>query len=450
MWHHRFKRFKGFGSAAEAPGLLPAQAGRSLLVRLAIGGSTLAIATAAYYSYQVVRNLTRESLKQNALLQVEQSAQDIDQWLAELKADLSTLANTPTVQSMNRTVAYPYLRSEVVRIEDLASLAIAKPDGTTIGLTGRVSNIQGQTYFQSALAGKATVSDPVTGWAEQMVVAIAAPIQTQFDLKSAPLGVLQGIVNIDRVRLVVNSLSYGEGSYAVLLNANGRAIIAPADEASNPEAGAPVPLEFSQAHSEGIGLQRLNNTWYYVAYLPLEEADWQLAMVIPRRNIESQLQLLDLIALVVAALAVAMIAMLWQIQSLEQSNLKKLKLAAEQERATADAANRAKSEFLANMSHELRTPLNGILGYAQSLARSRALTNQDQRGVDIIYQCGRHLLTLINDVLDISKIEAGRMEILPADIHLPSLLQGIVEICSIRAEQKGIGFIYQPCEQVPA
>jgi len=111
---------------------------------------------------------------------------------------------------------------------------------------------------------------------------------------------------------------------------------------------------------------------------------------------------------------------------------------------SADSANQAKSEFLANMSHELRTPLNGILGYAQILSRSKTLSDQEKRGVDIIHQCGSHLLMLINDVLDLSKIEARKLELIPRAVHLPSLLQGVVEICQIRAQPKSVDFIYQP------
>ena len=110
---------------------------------------------------------------------------------------------------------------------------------------------------------------------------------------------------------------------------------------------------------------------------------------------------------------------------------------------TADNANHAKSEFLANMSHELRTPLNGILGYAQILQRSEPLTEKGRKGIGIIYQCGSHLLTLINDVLDISKIEARKMELQAGDFHFPAFLEGVAEICRVRADQKGIEFIYQ-------
>ncbi len=119
-------------------------------------------------------------------------------------------------------------------------------------------------------------------------------------------------------------------------------------------------------------------------------------------------------------------------------------------KVAADAANRAKSEFLANMSHELRTPLNGILGYTQILQRSKTLKEHELHGIGIIEQCASHLLTLINDILDLSKIEASKLELYPTDFHFPAFLQGVVEICSIRAEQKGIAFIYQPSPELPS
>jgi signal transduction histidine kinase/DNA-binding response OmpR family regulator len=115
----------------------------------------------------------------------------------------------------------------------------------------------------------------------------------------------------------------------------------------------------------------------------------------------------------------------------------------------ADNANQAKSEFLANMSHELRTPLNGILGYAQILQRTETLSEKGKKGVEIVYQCGSHLLTLINDVLDLSKIEARKLELHPTDFHFPSFLQGVAEICRIKADQKAIEFCYVADEKLP-
>ncbi|MBD2355302.1 MASE1 domain-containing protein [Tolypothrix sp. FACHB-123] len=116
----------------------------------------------------------------------------------------------------------------------------------------------------------------------------------------------------------------------------------------------------------------------------------------------------------------------------------------------ADSANQAKSEFLANMSHELRSPLNGILGYAQILQRSQTFTDKERKGINIIYQCGSHLLTLITDILDLAKIEARKMELQPQEFHFPKFLQEVVEICQIRAQQKKIGFLYQASPKIPA
>ncbi|MDZ8185333.1 MAG: ATP-binding protein [Nostoc sp. ChiSLP02] len=115
----------------------------------------------------------------------------------------------------------------------------------------------------------------------------------------------------------------------------------------------------------------------------------------------------------------------------------------------AQNSSQAKSEFLANMSHELRTPLNGILGYTQILQRTESLTEKGRKGLGVIYQCGSHLLTLINDVLDLSKIEARRLELYPVDFYLPAFIDSVTEICRIRAEQKVIAFDVQIDPDLP-
>jgi len=131
------------------------------------------------------------------------------------------------------------------------------------------------------------------------------------------------------------------------------------------------------------------------------------------------------------------------------TNLKEIEDALREAKEQAEMANRAKSEFLASMSHELRTPLNGILGYAQILGRDKSLTAKQRNGVETIEQSGNHLLLLINDILDLSKIEAGRLDIITQEFTFEPFLKNLINVIQIRAKQKSIEFIYNAPAQLP-
>jgi len=109
----------------------------------------------------------------------------------------------------------------------------------------------------------------------------------------------------------------------------------------------------------------------------------------------------------------------------------------------AEAASRAKSAFIANMSHELRTPLNSILGYAHILQQTPSLDEEQHEQLQSIHENGQHLLMLINDVLDLSKIEAGKIELQPHDFLLNAFFQDIAHYFSLKAAKKALEFVYE-------
>jgi signal transduction histidine kinase/DNA-binding NarL/FixJ family response regulator len=139
-------------------------------------------------------------------------------------------------------------------------------------------------------------------------------------------------------------------------------------------------------------------------------------------------------------------------QAIETQRLQKLEgesRALQLAKTAAESANMAKSAFLANMSHELRTPLNAILGYAQLLTRDAALSERQGSAARTIHQSGTHLLTLITDILDLSKIEAGKLELYPAAIDLRGFLKGVADIIRVRTDEKALSFVCDTPSDLP-
>ncbi len=129
--------------------------------------------------------------------------------------------------------------------------------------------------------------------------------------------------------------------------------------------------------------------------------------------------------------------------------LRETMLELEKAKEAAEAASRAKSVFLANMSHEFRTPLNAVLGFTQLMLRDSRLESSDQENLEIISRSGEHLLGLINDVLELSKIEAGRTSLSVQSFDLLDMLEGLEEMFRLRAEQKGVDLSVDIAPDVP-
>ncbi len=128
---------------------------------------------------------------------------------------------------------------------------------------------------------------------------------------------------------------------------------------------------------------------------------------------------------------------------------KKAEQESNEARVAAEAANKAKSIFLANMSHELRTPLNAILGFSQILQESSDVPVSAHKNLEIINRSGKHLLQLINTVLDVAKIESGRIELEPVDFDLGEMLRDVIDMMRLKAEDKDIQLVLDQSSEFP-
>ena len=299
----------------------------SLSMRFFVGSTILLVSCGAYYSYQLVRNTLLESLKQNAFLELAQGRESLDRWLSNQKTHIETLANTAQVRSMNWAETEPYLKSETLRFGDLYALAIGTPDGWRNVIGGQRAYIGDREYFKKAMAGITSVSDPMISRANKLPsITIAAPIWQRFDTTSKPIGEIHSIVRLERINQVVSSVQYGKYSYAFAIDSQGR-IVAHADRSfgfgkQSEDDRLLGIIQHISKHKEGIELLKVGDQKHYVAHLSLQEANWFVALVIPRENIEAQLRSLDTIALIVAGMAIALLIILGQIQSIEQRHLK--------------------------------------------------------------------------------------------------------------------------------
>lgn len=133
------------------------------------------------------------------------------------------------------------------------------------------------------------------------------------------------------------------------------------------------------------------------------------------------------------------------LETLVEERTSQLKAAIE----AAEIANHAKSQFIANMSHEFRTPLNGIMGFSQLLLRDRRITPDQHSSLTVVHRSGEHLLSLVNEVITLSKIEAGMLTYEPKDVNLYHLVGGVEDLFSLQAVSKDIQLKFQIAPDVP-
>ena len=212
-----------------------------------------------------------------------------------------------------------------------------------------------------------------------------------------------------------------------------------------------VPMIFQ---NQVVGLVEIMDDWATHPFTDQEIAMAQLlanqaASAIENARLYGQVQRHagELEQLVAARTAELMATNRKLLQEIRDRELAEVRL--HQAKEAAEAANRAKGQFLANMSHELRTPLNAILGYAQVLLKDDTLSERQHESIGMLQNNGEYLLTLLNDILSLSKLEAGKLEVKMEEFSLRSFLTNLVDVFAMRAAQKGITFIFKPEANLP-
>jgi PAS domain S-box-containing protein len=165
-------------------------------------------------------------------------------------------------------------------------------------------------------------------------------------------------------------------------------------------------------------------------------------------NIEYSLTIADKVVWFSASISpIAHESVIWVIRDI--SHQKQVESALQKAKESAEVASRTKSEFLANMSHELRTPLNAILGFTQLMSDDESLSAAQKETLGIINSSGEHLLCLINDVLEMSKIEAGRIVLNETIFDLYHMLDSLKNMLKLKAEAKGLRLVFEYTADVP-
>ena len=409
------------------------------------------IALGGYFAFQKIRNeLLDEQIKIHAA-KTDAVARSIDRWLVTRKTEVSTLANTPLIRSMDWAQAGPFLKAKHEQMPWFYIFAHINPDGSYYNSKvdfAKGQNLSDRAHFKAAMAGRVYASDPVNSRTLNAdIVAVTSPIYRSDAKGSEIIGVFGGMIDTSTIVQELSRFSHGPRSYAFAINSSGIAIAHP-DTArrgnintkeisllKDSDPGLKAIVEAMLERRTGWLLTTVDGQEAYASFAPIAEANWTIATVADAQFMRSGIRIVDYVGIAAFAVLCLIALMVVRFRRLELATLKR-------QREAVEEKSRAKSAFLASMSHELRTPLNGILGYTQILLQREGRDDTARRHLQVIQSSGQHLLSLINRILDLSKIEAGKVELEPRPVDLPSLLQDLVRIYDIEKARFGAAFTW--------
>lgn len=392
--------------------------------------------------------MLREQISSNQAQALALESQ-IDNWLSIRKAEMATLANTPVIRTMDWSQAGPFLKAKHQQMPWFYIFAHINPDGTYYNSKvdfAEGKNVSDRAHFKASIAGNVYASDPVVSRTLGTdIVAVTSPIYSSDDPSKEIIGVLGGMIDTSTIKTVLSNFERGPNSYAFAVNSQGIAISHPDGDrmgnintkatplAADSDAGLRQIVSSMLSGETSWTRTRIDRLDAYVNYTPIQEADWYIATVTDADYVERELVNLDYAALLALAILLLVTAQVWRYRRMEQRTV-------ENQREAIEAKNQAKSVFIANMSHELRTPLNGILGYTQMLLTKAYMDRDSKRHLEVMLSSGQHLLMLINRVLDLSKIEAGRIEVDRRETDLPRLFRDLLGVLDIEQSKYNVDF----------
>ena len=422
----------------------PAQIDRRF--NLTLGALFVVVAIAGYFGFAQIRSELLDEQLTISAAKAESLARRVDQWLLTRKTEVSTLANTPVIRSMDWKEAGPFLKAKHEQMPWFYIFAHINPDGTYYNSKvdfAKGQNLSDRAHFKAAIEGRVYASDPVNSRTLNAdIVAVTSPIFRTDAKGSDIVGVFGGMIDTSTILQELSKFSNGPNSYAFAINSSGVAIAHPdpkrrgnintkaLDLTKDADPGLQLVAKEMLKGNSGWLRAEVDGRDVYAHFAPIQEAKWFIATVTEAEVIQRNLRVVDFLGLFALLLLGGGMWLVARFRRLESEAVRR-------QREVVEEKSRAKSVFLANMSHELRTPLNGILGYSQILLQSPDTTENARRQLQSIQSSGEHLLGMINRVLDLSKIEAGRIELETRPVDLPSLMQDLVRLFEIEKSKYG-------------
>ncbi len=373
-------------------------------------------------------------------------------------AQVSALADAvPPEREMDNETRRVLLNHQA-RLRGFDHLALCAADGTTEMLYGSDLTIDDRDAFlASILGGTETMTSGSDDYGGSFVV---MGVPAAYDMTAGGKSVaLVAALPISYIRDTLSADAEGAPTYYFIIDPDGRIIIFDGTESTDTNYFDRVAERYGETRVDGekiskeeyiallresMGEQKifsaeftLNGQRRFVYETPLPSSSWYLLLFLPYGPIDQTVNALGTTWIWAAAMScvfiiVALITLFAIYVHFSRRHMREL----EEMRAAAEKANRAKSEFLSNMSHDIRTPMNGIVGMTAIANANLDDRAQVKNCLDKISASGRHLLGLINDILDMSRIESGKLDLHPEPISLQETLEGVVTIVQPQIQTK--------------